>query len=281
MNFNLTDEQEMLRDSVRAFARQELLPVAAELDEKSEFPTEQVKKMAEMGLMGIAIPTEWGGSGMDHMSYAVAMEEISAGCASCGVIMSVNNSLYSDPVLRFGTEEQKERFLKPVASGEKIGCFCLSEPGTGSDAAAQTTTGVRDGDGWVVNGAKNWITNGAQADFALVFAMGDKSLGVRGINAYLMPTDIEGFIVAKNEKKLGIKASSTSQITLDHVRLSDDALLGGVGDGFKVAMSTLDGGRIGTPGDLDSAVLCLLGEAGRYVTGQVLKVDGGWSVTEG
>ena len=152
---------------------------------------------------------------MDHVAYALAIEEISAACASCGVITSVNNSLVCDPLLRFGTEAQKEKWLKPIASGQMIGCYALSEPGTGSDAAAQATVARKDGDEWVINGAKNWITNGAQADLCIVFAMGDKSLGTRGINAYLVPTDAPGFIVAKNEEKLGIKASSTSQISLD------------------------------------------------------------------
>jgi butyryl-CoA dehydrogenase len=159
--------------------------------------------------------------------------------------MSVNNSLVSDPIKRFGTDEQKERWLRPVASGQIMGAYALSEPGTGSDAAAQQTVAVRDGDGWVINGAKNFITNGAEAKVVLVFAMGDTSLGVRGINAYLVPTDSPGFSIAKNEKKMGIKGSSTSQINLDEVRVGPEAMLGEVGEGFKIAMSTLDGGRIG------------------------------------
>ena len=245
MNFQLSEEQTLLRDSVRAFAKAELLPVAGELDKKGEFPDAQFKGMAELGLMGVAVPEEWGGAGMDNVSYALAIEEISAGCASCGVITSVNNSLVNDPLLRFGNDAQKEEWLKPIAQGSKIGCFALSEPGTGSDAAAQSTVAEKKGNEWVVRGAKNWITNGAQADLCIVFAMGDKSKGVKGINAYLVPTDTPGFVVAKNEEKLGIKASSTSQISLDEVVLPESALLGNVGDGFKIAMSTLDGGRIG------------------------------------
>ena len=182
---------------------------------------------------------------MDNVSYALAIEELSAGCASCGVITSVNNSLVNDPLLRFGNDAQKEEWLKPIAQGSKIGCFALSEPGTGSDAAAQSTVAEKKGNEWVIRGAKNWITNGAQADLCIVFAMGDKSKGVKGINAYLVPTNTPGFVVAKNEEKLGIKASSTSQISLDEVVLPEGALLGNVGDGFKIAMSTLDGGRIG------------------------------------
>jgi butyryl-CoA dehydrogenase len=245
MNLELTEEQTLLRDSVRAFAREQILPHAAEIDRKAEFPHDQFRAMADMGLMGVAVPEEWGGAGMDHVAYALAIEEISAACASCGVITSVNNSLVCDPLLRYGTDAQKQEWLKPIASGKKIGCYALSEPGTGSDAAAQTTVAKKDGDDWVINGSKNWITNGAQADLCIVFAMGDKTLGTRGINAYLVPTNTPGFIVAKNEEKLGIKASSTSQISLDDVRLPATALLGEVGQGFKIAMGTLDGGRIG------------------------------------
>lgn len=245
MNLELTEEQTLLRDSVRAFARDQILPNAEEIDKKAEFPHDQFREMADMGLMGVAVPEEWGGAGMDHVAYALAIEEISAACASCGVITSVNNSLVCDPLLRYGTDAQKEEWLKPIASGQKIGCYALSEPGTGSDAAAQATVAKRDGDEWVINGSKNWITNGAQADLCIVFAMGDKTLGTRGINAYLVPTNTPGFIVAKNEEKLGIKASSTSQISLDNVRLPASALLGEVGQGFKIAMGTLDGGRIG------------------------------------
>jgi butyryl-CoA dehydrogenase len=245
MDLELTDEQKMLRDSVRAFAQEELVPRAAELDERGEFPHAEVKRMAEMGLLGIAVPTEYGGAGMDHVAYAIAMEEVSAGCASCGVIMSVNNSLVLDPLKRFGNDAQKKKWLPPLARGEKLGCFALSEPGTGSDAAAQQTVVRRDGNEWVINGTKNFITNGAEADVTILFAMADRSKGVKGINAYIVPTDVKGYSVAKNEKKLGIKASSTSQITLEDVRLPLDALLAKEGDGFKVAMSTLDGGRIG------------------------------------
>ena len=245
MHFDLSEDQELLRDSVRTMARQEILPAAEAIDASGEFPWEQVQSMCDMGLMGIAIPEQWGGAGMDHVAYAVAIEEISAACGSCGVIMSVNNSLVGDPIKRFGTDAQKEQWLKPVASGEILGAYALSEPGTGSDAAAQQTVARRDGEGWILTGAKNFITNGAQAKVIIVFAMGDMSLGVKGINAYLVPTDAPGFSVAKNEKKLGIKGSSTSQIQLDDIKLGPEALLGKEGEGFKIAMSTLDGGRIG------------------------------------
>ncbi len=245
MRFDLNEDQEMLSESVRAFAQEVLLPKAAEVDETGKFPHEQVKQMAEMGLMGITVPEEYGGAGMDNICYAIAMEEISAGDASCGVIMSVNNSLVCDPIRKFGTEEQKQQWLPKLASGELLGSFALSETGTGSDAAAQKAVAVKDGDDWILNGSKNFITNGAEADVCIVFAMGDKSKGVKGINAYLVPTDIEGYSVAKNERKMGIKGSSTSQINMDDLRVGPEALLGGVGDGFKIAMATLDGGRIG------------------------------------
>ncbi len=245
MQFELTEDQHLLQQTVRKFARETLLPVAAELDEEGKFPKAQVARMAELGLMGIMAPVEYGGAGMDPVCYAVAMEEISAGCASCGVIMSVNNSLVVDPILKYGTEAQKRAYLPDLTSGRTLGCFGLSEPGTGSDAAAQTTIAEKKGDRWIINGSKNWITNGKEADVFLMMAMGDKSKGVKGINAYIIPMNTPGLTVAKNEKKLGIKASSTTQVILENVSLSLDALLGKEGDGFKIAMGSLDGGRIG------------------------------------
>jgi butyryl-CoA dehydrogenase len=215
------------------------------MDARAEFPGEQLARMAELGLLGVMVPPEYDGAGMDTVSYALAVEEVSAGCASCGVIMSVNNSLVCDPILKFGSEQQKKRWLPELASGRALGCFALSEPSTGSDAAAQKTTAVLDGDEWVLNGSKNFITNGNEAQLGIFFAMGDKSRGVKGINAYLLPLDVDGVSLAKNEEKLGIKASSTSQINLDGARLGRDSLLGEEGEGFKIAMSGLDGGRIG------------------------------------
>lgn len=266
MDFGLTHEQILLRDTVRDFARNELLPVAAELDEEGAFPTKQIQRMNALGLMGIAVPTEYGGAGMNTVAYALAMEEISAGCASCGVIMSVNNSLVSDPILKFGTPAQKEQWLPRIASGETIGCFALSEPGTGSDAAALSTTAKRQGDGWVVHGSKNFITNGAEAGICVLFAMVDKSKGVKGINAYLVPANTPGYSVARNERKLGIKASSTSQIALENVQLPASALLGKEGDGFKIAMSTLDGGRIGIASQALGIARAAYHAARRYAT---------------
>jgi butyryl-CoA dehydrogenase len=245
MKFELTQELLMLRDTVRSFAKSELLPVAAEIDERGEFPKKQVRRMSEMGLMGMMVPTEYGGAGMSCLAYALAMEEISAGCASCGVIMSVNNSLVCHSILKFGTDAQKQTWLPDLAKGSKLGCFALSEPGTGSDAAAQTTTAKKDGHHWVLNGSKNFITNGNEANVALVFAMSEPEKGVKGISCFLVPRDVPGYFVAKNEHKLGIKGSSTSQVMLEGVRLGPEHLLGKAGEGFKIAMLALDGGRIG------------------------------------
>ncbi|MEM9492330.1 MAG: acyl-CoA dehydrogenase [Myxococcota bacterium] len=245
MNFELTEEQTLLLATARDFATKEVLPKAAEIDRDHRHPSELVQRMAELGLMGVAVPEEWGGSGMDNVSYVLAMEEISRACASTGVIMSVNNSLVCDPILRFGTDEQKTKFLRPLAAGDKLGCFALSEPEAGSDAAAQTTVAVLDGDEWILNGTKNWITNGPVADVVVLFAMTDKDKGHRGISAYIIPMDAAGMRCGEPDDKLGIRGSKSSQIFLDDVRLPRSALLGEVGQGFKVAMSTLDGGRIG------------------------------------
>jgi butyryl-CoA dehydrogenase len=245
VKFSLTEEQELLQKTARDFAQNEVLPKAAEIDKEHRHPTELVKRMAELGLLGIAVPEQWGGAGMDHVGYALAMEEISRACASTGVIMSVNNSLVCDPINRFGTDEQKREFLVPLATGKKLGCFALSEPEAGSDAAAQRTVAVRDGDGWVINGIKNWITNGPVADTMVLFLMTDRPAGHKGITAFIVPMDTKGVKAGPPDDKLGIRGSKSSQIFLDDVRLSDKHRLGEVGGGFKVAMSTLDGGRIG------------------------------------
>lgn len=245
MHFDLTETQQMLRDTCRDFAARELIPNARRWDEEKQFPAEAVKKLGELGLMGVAVPEEWGGAGADNVSYALAMEEISRGCASTGVIMSVNNSLYCDPVLRYGTDEQKEEWLVPFVRGEKLGCFGLTEPEAGSDAAAQKTTAVRDGDHWVINGAKNWITNGPRADAIVLFAMTNKEAGNRGISAFLVDLNTPGVTRAPADRKLGINASESCSLYFENVRIPLKNLLGKEGEGFKVAMSTLDGGRIG------------------------------------
>ncbi len=245
MQFELTDEQKMIVETAKNFANGVVKPRAKELDQTGAFPADIVKKLAELGFMGMMVSPEYGGSGFDTISYVLAMEEISSACASTGVIMSVNNSLVCDPIAKFGSEEQKKEFLTPLAKGEKLGCFALSEPNAGSDAARQQTTAVQDGDGFILNGTKNFITNGKEADTAIVFAMTDRAKGHKGISAFIVPTDIKGFIVSRLEHKLGIRASSTAQITLEEVKLNKKNLIGAVGDGFKVAMSTLDGGRMG------------------------------------
>jgi butyryl-CoA dehydrogenase len=204
-----------------------------------------VKKLAELSLLGVAVPEQYGGAGLDNVCYALAMEEISRGCASTGVIMSVNNSLYCDPVLKFGTEEQKREFLVPYARGEKLGCFGLTEPEAGSDAAAQKTTAVKKGDEYVINGSKNWITVGPKADAIVLFAMTNKAAGHKGISAFLVPTNTPGFNRAPPDRKMGISAAHSCSIFFEDCRVPAKNILGKEGDGFKVAMSTLDGGRIG------------------------------------
>jgi len=243
-----SEEYDMLRQTCRDFADQQLRPIAGDLDREHRFPAEQIAQMGELGLMGIAVPEEWGGTGMDSVAYAIAMEEISRGCASTGVIMSVNNSLYCDPVMKYGSEEQKREWLVPFASGQKLGCFGLSEPGNGSDAAAASTTARLEGDEWVLNGTKAWITNAHDAHAAIVIATTDKSMKHKGLSAFIVPTDTPGFSVGKKEDKLGIRASSTGNLIMEECRVPKAHLLGKEGEGFKVGMTTLDGGRIGIAG---------------------------------
>lgn len=245
MNFTPTDEQRAVQNTAREFATHEVLPKAAAIDREHRFPAELVRTMADLGLLGVAIPEQHGGSGFDHVSYALAVEEVSRACASTGVIMSVNNSLVCDPIWRFGTEAQHRQWLVPLAAGKQLGCFALSEPEAGSDAAAQRTTATRDGDEWVISGTKNWITNGPVADVCVLFAMTEPGLGHKGITAFILPMRTRGVRCGPPDDKLGIRGSQSSQIYLDDVRLTSDAVLGEVGGGFRVAMSTLDGGRIG------------------------------------
>ncbi len=245
MQFELTEQQRMIKEAAADFAAREIVPIAAQIDEEERFPAEVVKKMGELGFMGMNVAEQYGGAGLDSVSYVLAMEEISKACASTGVIMSVNNSLVCWPIETYGTEAQKVRWLTPLAKGEKLGAYCLSEPGAGTDAAAQSTTAKKDGDSWVINGMKNFITNGANADTLLVFAQADPELKHKGILAFLVDADSEGFSVIRKEEKMGIRASDTAQLAFDNVRVDSDQQLGGDGQGFKVAMSTLDGGRIG------------------------------------
>lgn len=245
MHFQLTDEQKMIQDMARRFAREVVAPKAAELDEKAEFPAMHLPKMAELGLLSMMIDPKYGGSGFDTLSYVLALEQISWACASTAVLMSVNNSLFCGPVEKYGTEEQKQEFLVPSARGEKLGAYCLSEPGTGSDAANQQTTAVLKGNEYVLNGTKNFITNGPNADNFIIFAMTDKAKRHKGISAFLVKKTDVGLSVGKIEKKLGIRASSTSSIILEDCRIPKSRILKGEGDGFTIAMNTLDYGRIG------------------------------------
>ena len=235
----------MIQNMARDFAQKEVEPRAAALDSKSEFPTDSVKKMAELGLMGMMVPQEWGGAGLDCASYVLALEEIAVACASTAVTMSVNNSLYCGPVLKFGTDNQKKKYLTPFARGEKLGAYALSEPGTGSDAANQKTTAKKVGDKYILNGRKNFITNGPQADAMVLYAMNDPEKRHKGISCFIVEKNLPGFSVGKIEKKLGICGSSTSEVVLENCEVPAENLLGEEGGGFTVAMSTLDGGRIG------------------------------------
>ncbi len=245
MNFELTEVQRDIQKLCREFAAKELTPNARKWDEAHAWPESAVKKLAELSLLAVAVPEALGGAGLDNVCYALGIEEISRGCASTGVIMSVNNSLYCDPVMKFGTEAQKRDFLVPFARGEKLGCFGLTEPEAGSDAAAQQTTAVKKGDHYLINGSKNWITVGPKADAIVLFAMTDKAAGHKGISAFLIPTSTPGFNRQPPDKKMGICAAWSCTIYLEDVKVPVENMLGKEGDGFKVAMSTLDGGRIG------------------------------------
>jgi butyryl-CoA dehydrogenase len=245
MVFELTEEQKMIQEMTRNFAQKEVLPKAAELDETGRFPEDLVRQMAELGLMGMTVPEEYGGAGMDNICYAIAVEEIARACASTAVILSVNNSLACDPILSFGSEEQKRKYLIPLVSGEHLGCFGLTEPGAGSDAGSQKTTAVRDGSHYVLNGTKNFITNAPQADTCVLFAMTDREKKHKGITSFILDMKMQGVTVGKKEVKLGICASASASIILEDVRIPASNMLGNEGDGFKIAMRTLDGGRIG------------------------------------
>ena len=262
MEFNFTEEQIAIRDTARDFAENEIAPTAVERDIKAEFPSEIVKKLGEMGFMGMMVSPDWGGAGFDTISYVLAMEEISKVDASVGVIMSVNNSLVCYGIEKWGTEAQKERFLKPLATGQKLGCFCLSEPEAGSDATNQRTEAKKDGDYYVLNGIKNWITNGKMADVYFVQAMTNRELGYKGISTFLIDKDTPGLETGIKEDKLGIRSSDTCTVSFTNCKIHKDQLLGNEGLGFKIAMSTLNGGRIGiaaqalgiAPASLEAAV---------------------------
>ncbi len=245
MKIELSEEQQLLQDSIRRFASEVVAPRAKEVDETGDFPAEFFAQAAELGLAGVAIPEQYGGSGMDSVAYCLVIEEISRVCATSGVILSVNNSLVCDPLLEFGSEEQKQRFLTPLASGRKLGCFGLTEPGAGSDAGSLRTVAKRDGDDYVLNGSKVFITNGTNADLALVFATVDPEKKHKGITAFIVPADTAGYRRGGKEYKLGVNGSGTTELFFEDMRVPAGQRLGDEGEGFKIAMRTLDGGRIG------------------------------------
>jgi butyryl-CoA dehydrogenase len=245
MDFELTDEQQLIRDAVREFAEAEVTPIAAELDRDHRFPYELLPRLAEMNLMGMPYPEKEGGAGADYVSYVIVVEELSRACASTGVILSTHTSLATWPVFKFGTEAQKDRYLHDMASGRRLGAFALTEPAAGTDAAAGTATAMLHADAYALNGSKMFITNAPYAEVYIVFAKTDPERGARGLSAFIVEKDTPGFSVGEAEHKLGIRGSSTPPVYFSDCRVPKDALLGGEGDGFKIAMATLDGGRIG------------------------------------
>jgi alkylation response protein AidB-like acyl-CoA dehydrogenase len=264
MNFDFTETQIMIRDTARQFAQDELSATAPERDEKEEFPHEQVKKLGELGFMGMMVPERYGGAELDTTSYVLAMEEISKVDASCGVIMSVNNSLVCYGINEYGSEEQKQKFLVPLATGKKLGAFALSEPEAGSDATNQQTSAVRDGDSYILNGTKNFITNGANADVILVMAATNKALGPKGISTFIVEKGTPGLSVAKKEKKMGIRSSDTVSLAFQDCRIPVANRIGDEGFGFKFAMKTLDGGRIGIASQALGIAMASLDASVRY-----------------
>lgn len=247
MDFTLTKSQELFKKMISSFSENEVKPLAAEIDEEERFPIETVNKMAEIGLFGITIPKEYGGAGGDQIMYTIAVEELSKVCATTGVILSAHTSLGMGPILEFGTEEQKKKYLPKLASGEWLGAFGLTEPNAGTDAAGQQTTAIFDEekDEWILNGSKIFITNAGYAHVYIIFAMTDKSLGLKGISAFIVEKDTPGFTIGKKELKMGIRGSATCELIFENCRIPKENLLGGLGKGFKIAMMTLDGGRIG------------------------------------
>lgn len=245
MDFNLSKEHLLLQEMYRSFAENEVKPIAKEVDEEEKFPEENVKKLAKLGMLGIPFPKEYGGQGGDALAYTMCVEEMSKVCGTTGVIISAHTSLCAAPIFENGTEEQKQKYLVPLAKGEKLGAFGLTEPGAGTDAAGQQTKAVLDGDHYVLNGSKIFITNAGYADIFIVMAMTDKSVGTRGISAFIVERDFPGFSVGKHEEKMGIKGSSTCELIMENCIVPKENLLGREGKGFAIAMKTLDGGRIG------------------------------------
>ncbi|MBZ9615059.1 acyl-CoA dehydrogenase [Clostridium estertheticum] len=265
MNFTLTKEQEFVKQMVSEFALNEVKPIAAEIDVTERFPSETVEKMARYHMMGIPIATKYGGAGGNNLSYIIAVEELSKACATTGVILSAHTSLCAGPIDAFGTEDQKMKYLVPLATGEKLGAFGLTEPNAGTDASGQQTTATLDGDNYILNGSKIFITNGGVADTFVVFAMTDKTKGTRGITAFIVEKDFPGFSIGKHEDKLGIRASSTTELVFENCIVPKENMLGKEGRGFGIAMKTLDGGRIGVAAQALGIAEGALDEATKYM----------------
>ena len=267
--FKLDTEHLELQASFKEFAENEVKPLAKEIDETERFPIETVKKMAEMGMMGLPIPEELGGAGVDQIGYVLAVEELAKVCATTSIILSAHTSLCCWPIMKFGTEEQKAKYLAPLAAGEKLGAFALTEPSAGTDASMQKSTAVLDGDHYVLNGSKIFITNASAADVFIVFAMTDKEQGTRGISAFILERGLEGFSISKPENKMGLRASATCELIFDNVKVPKENLLGQEGKGFKIAMATLDGGRIGVAAQAVGIAQGAIDEAVKYVNQRV------------
>ncbi|NNF05765.1 MAG: acyl-CoA dehydrogenase [Candidatus Eisenbacteria bacterium] len=264
MDFALSEDEKLILQTARELSRAEFLPKAEEIDETSKFPHENVAKLSELGFMGMMVDEKWGGAGLSSLAYAIAIEEVSYACASTGVIMSVNNSLVCDPIERYGTDQQKEKWLKPLASGELLGAYCLTEPNAGSDASQQKTIAVPDGNEIVLNGSKNFITNGQVADVLVVYCMTDPSAGNRGISCFIVDAKEKGVELGKKENTMGIRGSSTCTIAFNDVRVPKENQLGPTGKGFNVALSTLDGGRIGIAAQALGIAAHALDQATKY-----------------
>jgi len=269
MNFDLSEEQKDLQTMFRDFAENEVKPLAHEIDEEERFPQETVIKMADLGIMGIPFPEEYGGSGINNLTYSIAVEELSKVCATTGVIVSAHTSLCAAPIYEFGTEQQKQKYLVPLAQGKWLGAFGLTEPSAGTDASMQKTTAVLEGENYVLNGSKIFITNAGKADVYIILAMTDKTLGTKGISAFIVEKDFPGFSIGKKEEKMGIRGSSTCEIIMENCLVPKENLLGKVGKGFGLAMKTLDGGRIGIASQALGIAQGAINEAVIYVKGRI------------
>ena len=269
MEFKYTEDQIALRRAVREWAQSYLAPKAEEIDVNNRFPTETIEALGEQDLMGLAYPEELGGAGVDQIGYVLAVEELAKVCATTSIILSAHTSLCCWPIMKFGTEEQKAKYLAPLAAGEKLGAFALTEPSAGTDASMQKSTAVLDGDHYVLNGSKIFITNASAADVFIVFAMTDKEQGTRGISAFILEKGMEGFSVSKPENKMGLRASATCELIFDNVKVPKENLLGQEGKGFKIAMATLDGGRIGVAAQAVGIAQGAIDEAVKYVNQRV------------